>query len=48
MWEDEVLKAFLTPSSFGYCAKYIGCWNEKNMGRSSGVARSSKGLVNVA
>ena len=40
-------EGFFTPSSFVYCVNYIGCLH-KNIARSSGIARSSEGLVNVA
>ena len=47
MWESEVLKAFLLRHRLDIVSNYIGHLNE-NIARSSGVARSSEGLVNVA
>ena len=43
MWEGEVLKAFLLRHRFDIVS-YIGYLN-CNIARSSGVARSSEGLV---
>ena len=41
------IEGFLSLPSFRYRVNYIGYLNE-NIARSSGVARSSEGLVNVA
>ena len=47
MWEGEVLKAFLPRHRFDIVLITVGNWI-KNIPRSSGVARSSDGLVNVS